>query len=621
MRRSFRPSTALLPITLLTATLFVAACGDSPVPLAPETPADIAFDAVAARAAQPGPDDWIVVFKPGVADPPGLARRLIDEHGGTLRFTYRYALKGFAATLPAQALNGIRNNQNVEYVEADGVVTVDGSGTDDPPESWGLDRIDERALGLDNLYRWDFDGTGVHAYVIDTGIWPTHEDFKYADQSGSRATAEPTADFIDDGRDGVDNCHGHGTHVAGTIGGLKYGLAKNVQLHGVRVLSCAGSGSYSQVIAGVNWVIQNRIDPAVANMSLGGGYSLSLNTAVNNAVASGVVFVVSAGNSNANACNQSPASAAVALTIGSTKISDSRSSFSNYGSCVDLFAPGSSIKSAYNTSNTATATFSGTSMSSPHVAGAAALYLDEDPSATTADVASKIGDNATAGVISNSGSGSPNLLLCSLFENCKEENPVTGTPVQAVDVSSVRYSGNKHKKGIADVTVVEYGTTNPASGILVTAEWFKNGGTTVVWTSAGTTTDGMVTLSSETIKGASTLQLCVKSLTGGGDDTTVNPMCSPPDEGGESGGELPPDPLPDLTAKLVTNRGGKTKVSLSWTAWSAAPTVDVLRNGSVIATISNVGSHTDNKNSSGEYNVCATGSTDPAACTGLATAR
>jgi subtilisin family serine protease len=216
------------------------------------------------------------------------------------------------------------------------------------------------------------------------------------------------------GGSGAD-CNGHGTHVSGTIGGSTYGVAKSVMLRGVRVLDCNGSGSNSGVIAGVDWVRQNHIAPAVANMSLGGGASSALDTAVNNLHNANVTIAVAAGNSNANACNSSPARAANAITVGSTTTTDARSSFSNFGTCLDLFAPGSGILSAWFSSNTATATLSGTSMASPHVAGVAALYKQANPSASSTTIRNAIVNNATTNVVSNAGTGSPNRLLYSLF--------------------------------------------------------------------------------------------------------------------------------------------------------------------------------------------------------------
>ncbi|MGH3084736.1 MAG: S8 family serine peptidase, partial [Gaiellaceae bacterium] len=243
-------------------------------------------------------------------------------------------------------------------------------------------------------------------YIIDTGVRGTHNEFTGRMGNG--------ADFVGDGN-GTNDCHGHGTHVAGTTGGTTYGVAKGFMIHPVRVLNCQGSGTTSGVIAGVDWVTNNSPSPAVANMSLGGGVSTALDNAVSSSISSGVSYAIAAGNSNANACNFSPARVGTANTVGSTTSSDARSSFSNYGTCLDIFAPGSSITSAWNTSDTTTNTISGTSMATPHVAGAIALYLDANPGAPPATVTSALVSNATTGKVSNPGAGSPNRLLYSIF--------------------------------------------------------------------------------------------------------------------------------------------------------------------------------------------------------------
>jgi subtilisin family serine protease len=257
---------------------------------------------------------------------------------------------------------------------------------------------------LNAIYTFNWTGSGVRAYVIDTGIRTDHTQF------GGRASNVFDA-FGGNGQD----CNGHGTHVAGTIGGSTYGVAKSALLRGVRVLNCSGSGSNSGVIAGVDWVRQNHIAPAVANMSLGGGASSALDTAVNNLHNANVTIAVAAGNSNADASTQSPARSANAVTVGSTTQTDARSSFSNFGTCVDIFAPGSGILSAWFSSTTATATLSGTSMASPHVAGAAALYKQANPSASSTTIRNALVNNATTNVISGVGTGSPNRLLYTLF--------------------------------------------------------------------------------------------------------------------------------------------------------------------------------------------------------------
>jgi aqualysin 1 len=317
-------------------------------------------------------------------------------------FVYESALTGFAGKFPEQALNGLRNNPNIEYIEADQVVTLDATQS---PATWGLDRIDQRNLPLSNSYTYNFTGAGVSAYIIDTGIRVSHNEF------GGRAVSG--YDFVDNDSN-ADDCNGHGTHVAGTVGGAVYGVAKGVTLIAVRVLDCSGSGTTSGVIAGVDWVTSHHTNgKAVANMSLGGGASTSLDNAVKNSIADGVVYAVAAGNSNRDACRFSPARVPEAITVGATTSSDARASYSNYGSCLDLFAPGSSITSAWYTSNTATNTISGTSMAAPHVAGVAALYLDGH-SGTPQQVRDAIVNAATTNVVTNPGRNSPNRLLYSL---------------------------------------------------------------------------------------------------------------------------------------------------------------------------------------------------------------
>ncbi len=354
------------------------------------------------------PDQYIVVFHDWAVGPrgqwsaaPELAAAVAAGYGASVERVYQHALSGFAARMSKETALKLSEDPRVAFVEEDGMMYASVTQSN---ATWGLDRIDERDLPRDGNYVYNFTGSGVRAYVIDTGILTSHRQF------GSRASAVYDA-FGGNGQD----CNGHGTHVAGTIGGSTYGVAKSARLRAVRVLDCGGSGPTSGVIAGVEWVTANHIKPAVANMSLGGGASTSLDMAVNNSINAGVTYAVAAGNENQNACNVSPARVGNALTVGSTTSSDARSSFSNFGTCVDLFAPGSSITSAWSTSTTATRTISGTSMASPHVAGVAALYLQSDTGASPATVRDAIIDAATTDRLSGIGSGSPNRLLYSLL--------------------------------------------------------------------------------------------------------------------------------------------------------------------------------------------------------------
>ena len=356
------------------------------------------------------PGNYIVVLEDEAAGNPGRFSQadqiidvLVSAYGGRVHARYKHALNGYAAEMTEDEALALSEDSRVRFVEEDQIYTADATQTG---ATWGLDRIDQRNRPLSGTYTYNWTGSGVRAYIIDTGIRTTHTQF------GGRAAV--SADFVGDGRNGQD-CNGHGTHVAGTVGGSTYGVAKSVSLRAVRVLNCSGSGTTSGVISGVNWVAANRVLPAVANMSLGGGASSALDTAVNNAINAGVTFAVAAGNSNANACNYSPSRVAAAITVGSTTSTDARSSFSNFGTCVDIFAPGSSITSAWSTSDTATNTISGTSMASPHVAGAAALYLQANPGASNATVRNALVNNSTTNLITNVGTGSPNRLLYTLF--------------------------------------------------------------------------------------------------------------------------------------------------------------------------------------------------------------
>jgi subtilisin family serine protease len=330
---------------------------------------------------------------------PAKADELSHRYGGSVARVYGAALNGFEARLSAKAARQLAANPDVAYVEQDQVVSI--NATQSNPPSWGLDRIDQRSLPLSKSYTYPNTASNVRAYIIDTGILFSHTDF------GGRATSG--YDAVDGGT--ADDCNGHGTHVSGTVGGTAYGVAKQVRLVGVRVLNCSGSGTTSGVIAGVNWVTSNAVKPAVANMSLGGGVSTSLDNAVANSIASGVTYALAGGNSSASACNSSPSRVASAITVGATTSTDARASYSNYGTCLDLFAPGSSITSAWYTSTTATNTISGTSMASPHVAGAAALVLSAHPTYTPAQVRDYLYNNATPNVVTSPGTGSPNRLL------------------------------------------------------------------------------------------------------------------------------------------------------------------------------------------------------------------
>ena len=383
---------------VMLAAISLAACTDSSTaPLAPVSPEQLSLPVAPfyAKGAAGIDGEYIVVFKDQVLDPLSAADDKLRKHGGMKKFVYDKALKGFAATLSPGAVDALRADPDVAYIEQDAIVTTMATQSG---ATWGLDRIDQRNRPLSGTYTYVSTGTGVRAYIIDTGIQTNHPQF------GSRASA--VYDAL--GGNGQD-CNGHGTHVAGTVGASTYGVAKNVMLRAVRVLDCAGSGSTSGVIAGMNWVASNHIKPAVANMSLGGGFSTSSNTAANNLASAGVFLAVAAGNSNADACNASPASAANATTVAASTSVDAKASYSNYGACVDLYAPGSSITSTWIGSGTNT--ISGTSMASPHVAGVGALYKATYGDASYSTIRSWLVTNATSGVISGNIGSTPNKLL------------------------------------------------------------------------------------------------------------------------------------------------------------------------------------------------------------------
>lgn len=356
---------------------------------------------------KPVPGQYIVVFKDSAASLEGesndaarvslVAESLALSTDTKVIESFDYALRGFVVQANDKQLESLLIDPRVAYVEEDGFTSVDATQTG---ATWGLDRVDQRDLPLNGTYVYNTTASNVHAYIIDTGVLGTHSQFSGRMGNGYDAIGGGTTD-----------CNGHGTHVAGTVGGTTWGVAKGVTIHPVRVLGCNGSGTNSGVIAGMNWVAGNRILPAVANMSLGGSASSAIDSAVANLTNAKVTVVVAAGNDNGNACNKSPARAPSAITVGSTTNTDARSSFSNFGTCVDIFAPGSSITSAWHTSSTASNTISGTSMAAPHAAGGAALYLASNPGATPAQVTSALIGNATLNKVGNAGSGSPNRLL------------------------------------------------------------------------------------------------------------------------------------------------------------------------------------------------------------------
>ena len=448
---------------------------------------------------RPIPGRYIVVFKDSVPNASAEAATVMRGRGGRHHHTYSRVLKGFAASLSDTELQAIRNNPKVDYIEQDQTVTLNQVQSPENQATWGLDRIDQADRPLDTQYHFNYTGAGVNAFIIDTGIRPDHVEFSGRLLTGFNVIADTN---------GTSDCNGHGTHVAGIVGGATWGVAKGVSLIPVRVLDCSGAGSLSDVIAGIDWVANSPLRPAVANLSLGTSASPSLDAAVAGAVNKGVTVVVAAGNSNADACNFSPARTPSAITVGASTSSDARASYSNFGSCLDLFGPGSTITSAWNTSATASNTLSGTSMASPHVAGVAALALAANPTASPAALVSFLTANTTANRLASIGTGSPNRLVYSLAAGAPTEQANQVVAVRSLVGSATRTSSNW--QAVATVTIRNVTTSAGVANATVSGSFSPGGTASCVTGSAGSCSMSSAMLSLSTRE----TQMTVNNLSG-----------------------------------------------------------------------------------------------------------
>ena len=456
-------------VLMLGVLATLGACADAARPAGPSRLAPY-LEPTGDLTTQIVPNEYLVVLHDRGADVPAAAAAATTS-GARVTARWDRALHGFAMHAGPDALLAMRSDPRVRFVEPNGTISISGITT--PATSWGLDRVDQPDLPLDNLYTAPNTGAGVHVYIIDTGIYLTHSEFTGRIAAGF--------DAITPGGNAND-CHGHGTHVAGTAGGATFGIARMVTLHPVRVFDCSGSGTDTELITAINWVAANRVNPAVANMSLGGTFSAAVNLATTNLVSAGVTTVVSSGNSGKDACNESPASTATAITVNALNTLGNHAAYSNSGPCSDIYAPGSSIVSAWNWSNTATTTSSGTSMASPHVAGAVAMYLSVNRTATPAQVSTALMSIAAVGKVGNIPLNTPNRLLNvqGIGSAPPPPPPVNRPPVPAYTIActatprrcALDASSSTDDAGIANLTFAWSNTVGRPAKVGTTVGYF-----------------------------------------------------------------------------------------------------------------------------------------------------